>query len=64
MVKSTREVQNLIKSMGFIILATERGKHHKYRLATPQGEKLLVTSVTASDHRALQNITKQLRSWL
>jgi hypothetical protein len=50
--------------MGFIILATERGKHHKYRLATPQGEKLLVTSVTASDHRALQNITKQLRSWL
>ncbi len=64
MIKSTREVHNLIKSMGFIILSVERGKHHKYRLATPQGEKLLVTSVTASDHRALQNITKILRSWL
>lgn len=64
MIKSTREVQNLIKSMGFIILACEQGKHIKYRLGTPQGEKLLVTSVTASDRRVLQNITRQLRGWL
>lgn len=64
MTKRQREVQNLIKSMGFTIRTFERGKHYKYRLATPQGEKLLVTSVTASDHRAMQNIAKQLRSWL
>lgn len=64
MVKSTREVQNLIKSMKFTVLSVEQGKHHKYRLATPQGKKLLVTSVTAGDYRALQNITKQLRGWL
>lgn len=64
MVKSVREIRNLIESMGFTILSTEQGRHTKYRLTTPQGEKLLVTSVTASDHRAMQNIAKQLRSWL
>ena len=64
MMKYVRDVTNLIKSMGFTINAMDRGKHYKFRLTTPQGEKLLVTSVSASDHRALQNITKQLRSWL
>jgi hypothetical protein len=63
-IKGTRDLQNLIKLMGFTILSYEQGKHHKYRLATPKGERLLVTSVSASDHRAMQNITKQLRSWL
>jgi hypothetical protein len=63
-IKGTRDLQNLIKSMGFTILSREQGKHHKYRLATPKGERLLITSVSASDHRAMQNITKQLRSWL
>lgn len=62
--KQTREIQDLIKSMGFTVDSIDRGKHHKFRLTTPQGPKMLVTSVTASDHRAMQNIAKQLRSWL
>jgi hypothetical protein len=62
--KNRREVENLVKVMGFTILSCEQGRHHKYRLATPQGERLLVTSVTASDHRAMRNIAKTLRSWL
>jgi len=64
MTKNRREVENLIKEMGFTILSYEQGRHHKYRLATPKGGRLLVTSGTASDRRAMQNITKQLRSWL
>lgn len=64
MTKNEKEVRDLIKSMGFVIDDVEQSKHIKYRLMTPKGPRILVTSVTASDHRVLKNITKQLRSWL
>lgn len=64
MIKHVRDVTNLIKSMGFTVESMDRGKHYKFRLTTPQGKKMLVVSVTASDHRVMQNIAKTLRSWL
>lgn len=43
--------------------STRSGKHEKIRVATPSGIKLLVVSVTGSDHRASLNNRSILRRW-
>lgn len=58
-----RGITALAEEFGSRVERVERGEHFKFFLDTPTGKQMMVCSVSASDHRAQQNIRKLLRQW-
>ena len=63
--KQHRDAERLLRGMGFTILARERGKHHKFRLRTPDGREVVQPIPhDLSAPRFWKNFESQLRKTL
>lgn len=63
--KEHRDVERKLRTMGFTILSRSRGKHHKFRLLTPDGREVLQTIPhSLSSPRFWPNFEQQLRKHL
>lgn len=64
--RECRERKELIERQGCIVLDVSRkGGHMKFDLELPGGyRRMLVTPMTAGDHRADKNMVARVRRWV
>lgn len=61
--KSRREVTALLRELGCTEITHSQGRHTRWHYKTPGGNPgTTTTSLSASDHRAMQNIRTVIRN--
>ena len=65
MSKIGRHIRTLTKAIegvaGVTVKSVSQGKHLKFVCNTPVGERMIVTSATPSDYRAIKNIAADVK---
>jgi hypothetical protein len=63
--KASRHLGAVVEAIesvtGVTVKSVSRGKHLKFVCDTPVGERMIVTSITPSDRRAIKNIVQDVK---